>query len=281
MRQSWNFRRYPRGRPHCLQRLTLRDLNFGFRSALTIIEIFAMCSSWLLREGQTELAEEETSLVVVLRIGDDGDVHPLGLVDLGDVDLGEDEVVANAERVVAASVERFRWHAAEVAHARQGGGDQAVEELVHLLAAQGDHRADGLSFAQLEAGDRFLGLGDDRLLSGDLSQLVDGAVEDLGVRDRFAHPHVEDDFLDLGNSHRVLDPELVLDLLSDFSLVELFESWCHGFLLAGVYGLFSWVWGVGSGVWELKPLLRCLCSHPPLPKTPSPIHYISVLHFLQ
>src|SRR3954452_9450708 len=188
-----------------------------------------MCSSWLLREGQTELAEEETSLVVVLRIGDDGDVHPLGLVDLGDVDLGEDEVVANAERVIDASVERLRRHAAEVAHARQGGGDQAVEELVHFLAAQGDHRADSLSFAQLEAGDRFLGLGDDGLLSGDLSQLVDSAVEDLGVRDRFAHPHVEDDFLDLGNSHRVLDPELVLDLLSDFSLVELFESWCHWF----------------------------------------------------
>src|SRR3954452_3173102 len=39
------------------------------------------------------------------------------------------------------------------------------------------------------------------------------------------------------------------------------------------------VWGVGGGVWERS--FVCLCSHPLLPKTHSPIHYISVSHFLQ
>src|SRR5215213_7413790 len=113
MRQSWNLRRKPRGRPHCLQRLRLRVENFGFRSALTIIEVLAIESFLLFAERHSELAKKETSLLVVLRARDDGDVHALRLVDLARVDLGKDQVVANAEGVVAAAVERLRRHAAE------------------------------------------------------------------------------------------------------------------------------------------------------------------------
>src|ERR1051326_8398638 len=119
MRQSWNLRRYPRGRPHTLQRLTLRVMYFGFRAALTIIEVLAIDSflSRLLAERHPELAKEETSLLVVLRVRDDGDVHSLRLVDLARVDLRENQMVANTQGVVAATVEGTRRDTAEVAHA--------------------------------------------------------------------------------------------------------------------------------------------------------------------
>ena len=86
-------------------------------------------------------------------------------------------------------------------------------------------------------------------------QLVDGGVEDLGVRDRLAHAHVQDDLLDLGNGHRVLDPELVLELLADFLLVMLFESCCH---------LGSFWLGVVRPVDALVAVLGVRCSTPEL-----------------
>src|SRR4051794_29160787 len=131
MRQSWNLRRNPRGRPHCLQRFFCRVENFALRAALTIIEVLAIDSS-LFPERHPELAEKDARLLVVLRVRDDGDVHALRLVDLARIDLGEDEMVANAEGVITATVERLRRHAAEVADARQSDVDQPVQKLVHL-----------------------------------------------------------------------------------------------------------------------------------------------------
>jgi hypothetical protein len=59
-------------------------------------------------------------------------------------------------------------------HARQGDARQAIEELVHPLAAQRDHRAHGLSLAHLELRDRLGGAAHGGLLAGDLAQLVGG-----------------------------------------------------------------------------------------------------------
>ena len=52
--------------------------------------------------------QKRARLLVVARGRDDGDVHPARLVHLVEIDLGEDELVAHAERVVAAPVERLR-----------------------------------------------------------------------------------------------------------------------------------------------------------------------------
>src|SRR5579863_6255045 len=41
-RQTPNLRRYPRGRPQSLQRLCLRELNFGFRASLTRFAVVAI-----------------------------------------------------------------------------------------------------------------------------------------------------------------------------------------------------------------------------------------------
>ena len=75
--------------------------------------------------------------VVVLRRGDDGDVHALELVDLRVIDLGEDELVAETEGVVATAIEALRGDAAEVADAGKSDRDEAVEELVHRYRRAG------------------------------------------------------------------------------------------------------------------------------------------------
>src|SRR3546814_3520590 len=72
----------------------------------------------------------------------------------------EHDLFLQSQRVIAASVERLRVHAAEVANARQRNRDQTVEKLVHPLAAKRHLAADRHAFAQLEAGDRLLGPGE-------------------------------------------------------------------------------------------------------------------------
>src|SRR5205807_3876524 len=99
------------------------------------------------------------------------DVHAPDLVDLVVIDLGEDDLFLQAQRVIAAAVERTRIEPAEIADARKGDRHQTIEELVHAVAAQGDLAADRHAFAQLELGDRLLRLGDHRLLTGDLLHL--------------------------------------------------------------------------------------------------------------
>ncbi len=60
-------------------------------------------------EGHPEALEEGAGGLVVLGRGDDGDVHPLlGGAVAREVDLGEDRLLLEAERAVAAAVEAAR-----------------------------------------------------------------------------------------------------------------------------------------------------------------------------
>src|SRR6185503_9255964 len=111
----------------------------------------------------------------------DRNVEALDRVDLVVLDLREDDLLADAHREVAAAVEPTRRDATEVANARQRDVHQAVEELPHALAAQGDHDADLLALAELEDGDVLLGAGDDRGLAGDGPELLDRVVDHLGL----------------------------------------------------------------------------------------------------
>ena len=56
-------------------------------------------------EGHAEVLEERAPLFVGLRRRHEGDVHPLDDVDVVVVDLGEDDLLLEAERVVALAVE--------------------------------------------------------------------------------------------------------------------------------------------------------------------------------
>src|SRR5947199_1136147 len=82
-------------------------------------------------ERETEGSQQRAALVVGGARGDDGDVHPADGVDLVVVDLGEDQLLGDAERVVPATVERVRVEPAEVADARNRDAHEPVVELPH------------------------------------------------------------------------------------------------------------------------------------------------------
>src|SRR5437870_8793252 len=178
-------------------------------------------------ERHADELQQLPRLFVGLRRRDDRDVHAARLVDLHVVDLGEQQLVAQAERVVAAAVEPARRHALEVAHARQRDAHQPIEELPHALAAERDHRADRHPFSDLERRDRFLRAAHHRLLPRDARELVGAGVDDLRVRGRLAEAHVHDDLVDLRHGHHVLVPELLLQSRDDVLGVLLFQPGAH------------------------------------------------------
>src|SRR6185503_9573545 len=115
---------------------------FSFRSLTASLAIWGLLSLCLLMpEGEAERGEQRPRLVVRLRGGIDGDVHPADRVDLVVIDLRENDLLLDAEGIVAAAVEGAVRHAAEIADAGNRDVHQAVEEFVHARAAQGDHAA--------------------------------------------------------------------------------------------------------------------------------------------
>src|SRR5690242_19904632 len=101
------------------------------------------------RERQAERLEEREGVLVRLGARRDRHVEAADLLDVVVVDLREDELLADAEREVAAAVERARAQAAEVADPGQRDRDEPVEELVHPGAAQRHAGPDGHPFADL------------------------------------------------------------------------------------------------------------------------------------
>src|ERR1700682_2390546 len=84
-----------------------------------------------LPEGDAEVREQRLGLLVGPGRGDHDHIHPAHLVYLVVHDLGEDHLLLEPERVVAATVEGLGRHALEVPHAGEGDVDEAIEELVH------------------------------------------------------------------------------------------------------------------------------------------------------
>src|SRR5438067_9354047 len=98
--------------------------------------------SSVLRKRHAEPAQERQALLVRLRRGRDRDVEAANLLNVVVVDLGEDDLLVDAERVVAATVERSRVEAPEVTDAGQCDRDETVQKLVHARTAQRHARAD-------------------------------------------------------------------------------------------------------------------------------------------
>ena len=100
------------------------------RCCLRIIDFFAISfpppSSG--DERGAHEPQELASFLVGLGGGADGNVHAAQLLDLVVLDLGEDDLLADAEAVVAAAVESVGGDAAEVADTRQGHVEEPVEE---------------------------------------------------------------------------------------------------------------------------------------------------------
>src|SRR5690242_8786116 len=89
----------------------------------------------LAAERHADRREKRAGVVVGLGGGREGHVEAADLLDVVVVDLREDDLLAHAERVVAATVERPRVEAAEVADPGQRDRDEPVEELVHAVAS--------------------------------------------------------------------------------------------------------------------------------------------------
>src|SRR5579864_7578671 len=118
-RHTPNLRRKPRARPQRQQRLRCRtssmgiflcsalawamafdDLTcFAFLAVVAITFYFLLA---LLPERHSHGLEQRHAFGVGLRRSRDRDVHALGLLHFGVIDLREDQLVADAERVVAA-----------------------------------------------------------------------------------------------------------------------------------------------------------------------------------
>src|SRR5437588_3434828 len=184
--------------------------------------------AWLLLpslagEREPETAQERQALLVRPRGGRDRDVEAAHLLDRVVVDLREDDLLPDAERVVAAAVERSRIEPAEVADARQRDRDEAVEELPHLGAPERHARADRHPLADLEARDRLLRATHLRALPGDRRQLLDRRVERLRVGLRLADAHVERDLRDRRHLHDRREGELLLEPGAQLAPVELLE----------------------------------------------------------
>src|SRR6202000_1422462 len=83
-----------------------------------------------LPEREVESRQQGPRLVVGPGRGADRDVHATRLRDLVEIDLGENDVLLDAERVIAAAVEALRVQPAEVAHAGQRHAHHAIDESV-------------------------------------------------------------------------------------------------------------------------------------------------------
>src|SRR5436190_399072 len=171
--------------------------------------------------AQLELAQQGAGGVVATGARDDGDIHPVDLLDLVVVDLGEDHLFLDADRVVAPAVEAVRRQPAEVAHARHRDGDEPIEKLVHPRAPQRYGAADRHALPEIEVRDRLLGARHDRVLAGDRGELGRRRLQALGVLGRIPHPDVEHDLHELGNFVRVAEPELLGELRPHALLVVL------------------------------------------------------------
>ena len=157
MRQIPNLRYTARGRPQISQRRTRRLENFGLAFALWMRAVLAMGqirSSRPVAEGHAELLQEEVALLVVGGRRHERDVHALGVLELVEVDLREDRLLGQPQRVVAATVQlgpSRRWKS------RIRGRTIAIRRSAnsHMRSPRKRHRdADRHALAQLEAGDR-------------------------------------------------------------------------------------------------------------------------------
>src|SRR5881396_422113 len=180
-------------------------------------------------ERHPEAAQQRARLFVRPRRRADRDLHAAQPVDLVVLDLGEDELLLEPERVVAAPVKALVGHALEVPDARKRHGHELLKEMPHPLTPERHLQADRHADTQAEVRDGLLRLGHDGALPGDLREVSGGGVHGLRVTDGLAHADVEDDLLDLGDLHHVAVAELLAQILANVLVVTLLQYGSHDY----------------------------------------------------
>jgi hypothetical protein len=112
-RQRPNLRRKARGRPQMEQRLRCWVENLGFLFVLAIFAVVAIVSFAkyqilsavsLLPERHSKMLEQRPRRIVVTRRGNNRYVHALQLVDLRVVNFRKDQLVTQAQGVIATAI---------------------------------------------------------------------------------------------------------------------------------------------------------------------------------
>src|ERR1700683_250073 len=199
--------------------LHLRELT-GTRHALSLS---------LRPERNAKQLQQLAPLCVVSCGSGYSDVHALDFVHPGVIDLREDQLVLNADRVIAAAVEGIWRQPFEVADTRQNDGGKAVEKFVHALSAQSDHAADGHAFANLKIRNRLLGARNHRLLPGNLPELGYSGVEQLDVCAGLAHADVNRHLRNARDGHPIGVPETLRKRRDGFFSVLFMQTRNHFF----------------------------------------------------
>src|ERR1039457_2796259 len=176
-----------------------------------------------LLERESEPSQQRAALIVGASGGHEGHVHATLPVHLVRVDLMEHQLLVQAERVVPPAVELPVAQPPEVTDPRQRQRQQPVAELPHAVAAEGHMRADRHAFPELELSDRLLRPGHRRLLAGDHGQVLDRALDQLGIPGRLADAHVDHDLGQAGDLHDVGVAELLAERRGDLALVALLQ----------------------------------------------------------
>src|SRR5579862_2398270 len=182
--------------------------SFGCCHEILLLFRTSKKKSNLLPERHAQMLQQRARLTVIRSRGHNGDVHALHLVDLLVRNFREDQLIVQAEGVVAPSIKRLGRYAAKITHPWQNNIYEPVEKFIHTVSAQGDHGPDRLPLAHFERRNRLLRFGNDGLLAGDLPQFIHRGVENLRILRRLAHAHVDHNLVQAGNRHGILEFKL-------------------------------------------------------------------------
>src|SRR5207302_4142736 len=94
------------------------------------VSAFERLFSVSLPEREIECGQQCSGFVVGPRRGAHRDVHAPCFPHLVEVDFGENDVLLDAERIVATAVKTLRVEAAEIPHALQRNVDETIDEIV-------------------------------------------------------------------------------------------------------------------------------------------------------
>src|SRR5262245_18826045 len=207
-------------------RLYSRTLNLFGRSALIRRHVLANGNPphGSTDKRHTQQLEQSPTFLVRLRIGDERDGHPSCFLDLVRLDLRKNNLLAQAERIIAAAIEGPIRDSLEIANSRQCDMNQSVEKLVHALLPQSDHATNRNPFAQLEVSDGLFSARHYRLLSGDGGDLGYGGIENLDILRGLSESDIHGNFFQPRHLHGVLVAELLHHRRHHFVSILLLQS---------------------------------------------------------
>ena len=141
--------------------------------------VLAMIQLQSVAEREFESTQQGATFIIRTGSGGQGNVQTTQSIHLVVVDFREDDLLFHAHAVVATTIEGLGIQAAEVTHARQGDGQQTIQELVHTLTAQSYFNADRPALTNLEACNRLTGISHNDFLTGNLFQVGNSVLDDF------------------------------------------------------------------------------------------------------